>query len=70
MSVMNLVDIIKIEEEYPVIVGAEFWYRLTGRTDFYTRITNAIGEVASEYDCSDLVESVIDELADQIAELL
>jgi hypothetical protein len=60
----------RIEEEYPVIVGAEFWYRLTGRTDFYTRITNVIGEVASEYDCSDLVESVIDELADQIAELL
>lgn len=60
----------RIEEEYPVIVGAEFWHRLTGRADFYTRITNAIGDVASEYDCSELVESVIDDLAEQIAEML
>lgn len=56
----------KIEKEYPVIVGAEFWHRLTGNTDFYQRITDAIGDVASEYDGSELVESVIDDLSTQI----
>lgn len=60
----------RIEREYPVIVGVDFWHRLTGRADFYTRITNAIGDVASEYDSSELVESVIDDLTEQIAEML
>jgi hypothetical protein len=60
----------RIEEEYPVIVGAEFWFRLTGHADFYSRITDAIGDVASEYDGSELVESVIDDLTRQIEETL
>jgi len=24
----------KINEKYPVIIGKEFWYRLTGKEDF------------------------------------
>ena len=60
----------KIEEDYPVIVGAEFWHRLTGNADFYQRITDAIGDVASEYDGSELVENIIDELSVQIEEAL
>lgn len=60
----------KVEREYPVIVGAEFWHRLTGNADFYQRITDAIGDVASEYDGSELVENIIDELSVQIEEAL
>lgn len=56
----------KINEEYPVYVGAEFWYRLTGEKDFYKRLTNAIGDVASEYDSSKLVNEVIEKLANEI----
>lgn len=60
----------KLEREYPVIVGADFWHRLTGRADFYSRITDAIGDVASEYDGSELVESVIQDLTMQIEEAI
>jgi len=60
----------RVEESYPVIVGANFWHRLTGNTDFYQRITDAIGDVASEYDGSDLVESVIVDLTRQIEKAL
>lgn len=60
----------KINQEYPVIVGAEFWYRLTGEEDFYDRLTGAIGEVASEYDGSDLMDKVINSLAIEIEESL
>ena len=60
----------RIEENYPVIVGVDFWHRLTGSVDFYQRITDAIGEVALEYDGTELVESVIDDLTRQIEEAL
>ncbi|MCB7068529.1 restriction endonuclease [Caldibacillus sp. 210928-DFI.2.22] len=60
----------KINQEYPVIVGAEFWYRLTGEEDFYDRLTGAIGEVASEYDGSELMDKVINSLAIEIEESL
>ncbi|WP_088052868.1 PmeII family type II restriction endonuclease [Virgibacillus dakarensis] len=60
----------RINEEYPVIIGAEFWYRLTGEKDFYQRLTDAIGDVASEYDGSELIEKVIKSLAKEINENL
>lgn len=56
----------KIEEKYPVYIGKEFWYRLTGNENFYTRLTDAIGEVASEYDAREMLEEVIDALAIEI----
>lgn len=46
----------RIERDYPVIVGADLWHRLTGSADFYQRITDAIGDIASEYDGSELLE--------------
>ena len=60
----------RIEREYPVIVGSDFWHRLTGNEDFYIRITDAIGDVASEYDGSELVESIIESLTIQITQAL
>lgn len=60
----------KINQEYPVIIGSEFWYRLTGEKDFYQRLTDAIGDVASEYDGTELLEHVIDSLAKEIKDSL
>lgn len=60
----------RINEDYPVIVGQEFWYRLTGELDFYERLTGGISDVASEYDASELIESVIENLANEIEESL
>lgn len=56
----------KIKQEYIVIVGADFWYRLTGEEDFYKRLTDAIGDIATEYDGSQLIEEIIDSLAKEI----
>jgi len=55
-----------INKDYPVIVGQEFWHRLTGEVDFYEKITHAIGEVATEYDGSEMIEEVIKGLALEI----
>src|SRR5699024_1120033 len=60
----------KINQEYPVIIGYEFWYRLTGEENFYQRLTDAIGDIATEYDGSKLLEQVIDDLAIEIEQSL
>ncbi|MED3625376.1 PmeII family type II restriction endonuclease [Neobacillus thermocopriae] len=59
-----------INKEYPVIVGQEFWYRLTGEVDFYQKLTDAIGDVASEVDGSEMIEEVIKTLAKEIENTL
>lgn len=59
-----------IGRDYPVIVGQEFWYRLTGEMDFYQKLTDAIGDVASEVDGSEMIEEVIKELAKEIEDTL
>ncbi|MBD7962525.1 PmeII family type II restriction endonuclease [Fictibacillus norfolkensis] len=59
-----------INKEYPVIVGQEFWYRLTGELDFYQKLTDAIGDVASEVDGSEMIEDVIKTLAKEIEDTL
>lgn len=55
-----------IQANYPVYIGKEFWHRITGDESFYKTLTNAIGEVASEYDGSQLIHNVIEELAKEI----
>lgn len=56
----------KIQEVYPVYIGQDFWYRLTGDADFYNELTAAIDEVAAEYDGRALLNSVIEKLAIEI----
>ena len=51
------------KHDYPVIVGQDFWHRLTGDPDFYQDLLEAIAEVAVEADCKSEVEKVIKELA-------
>lgn len=59
-----------IQKSYPVYIGKEFWHRLTGDENFYTTLTNAIGDVASEFDGRQLIEDVITDLADEIEKAL
>ena len=56
----------KINEKYPVIVGQEFWYRLTGNKEFYLDLINIVGEVAIEVDGTKVLEETIDLLAKEI----
>ena len=53
---------------YPVIIGKDFWHRLTGKDDFYFELIDAIGEVALEVDGSKVVEQTIKTLALEIEE--
>lgn len=57
---------ININKEHPVYVGQEFWHRLTGVESFYQELSDALGSVASEYDCSVILEEVVQRLADDI----
>ena len=57
-----------INEDYPVFVGEEFWYRLTGDNDFYYDLIDAFAEVAEEMDSSTLIHDLISQLASEIAE--
>lgn len=56
----------KVKADYPVYIGQDFWYRLTGDSNFYNELTTAIDEVASEYDGRELLDKVIEKLAAEI----
>lgn len=58
----------RIGEKYPVLIGQEFWYRLTGKKDFYLELIDAVGEVALEVDGTSVLAQTIDSLAKEIAE--
>lgn len=53
----------KIDESYPVYIGVEFWHRLTGEPRFYYDLIDAFVEVADEMNSSELVDSLIQQLA-------
>jgi len=56
----------KIAKEYPVIVGQDFWHRLTGDTNFYQELIAAFAEVADEVDGTELMAEVIESLKRQL----
>ena len=59
----------KINEDYPVVVGQEFWLRLTGDPDFYNDLIEAFAEVADEMDSSELLARTVDRLAEYFRRL-
>jgi len=56
----------KINEKYPVIIGQDFWHRLTGKKDFYFDLIDAVGEVALEVDGTKVLAQTIDALSKEI----
>ena len=56
----------KVKEEHPVVVGQEFWHRLTGHNDFYADLIAVIGKVALDVDGSEVVDKAISDLAKEI----
>jgi len=56
----------RINEKYPVIIGKDFWYRLTGKEDFYFDLIDAVGEVALEVDGTKVLGETIDALSKEI----
>lgn len=56
----------KINQQFPVYAGKDFWHRLTGKEDFYLELIEAIGDVAREVDGSTKLNEAIEKLASQI----
>lgn len=56
----------KINTEFPVVIGKDFWHRLTGKENFYFDLTSAIGEVAIEVDGTKKLQETIEKLALEI----
>ena len=55
-----------INEEYPVVIGQDFWYRLTGDENFYNELIETFTSIADEVDSTDLISEVIQELVKQL----
>lgn len=49
--------------DYEVVIGQDFWHRLTGDEHFYHELISAIGSVAHKVDCSKELENIIQTLA-------
>lgn len=56
----------KISESYPVLIGKDFWYHLTGQENFYFELIDAIGDVALEVDGRHIIDQTIASLAKEI----
>ncbi len=55
-----------INEEYPVVIGQDFWYRLTGDENFYNELIETFTSIADKVDSTDLISEVIQELVKQL----
>ncbi len=59
----NLYDLCKhylsIHDEYHVYIGKYFWQHLTGDPDFYDALISTFAEVASEMDCTALLDDIL-----------
>lgn len=60
----------RLQTSFPVIIGKDFWHRLTGDVDFYFKLIDAVGEVAIEVDASSALSDAIENLANQIEQKL
>lgn len=56
----------KLGKEYPVYIGKDFWEHLTGDCDFYGQLTDAVGQIALEYNGKEQLGAMIDALAKEI----
>ncbi|CUP05446.1 Uncharacterised protein [Clostridium baratii] len=56
----------RLDESFPVYVGKEFWYRLTGDENFYYDLIDVIASSALDEDCSELLDNVITSLAEEL----
>lgn len=56
----------KIEKDYPVYSGKEFWLRLTGDETFYEDLIGVFSDCAKDYTDTKLLDATIEELADDI----
>lgn len=51
------------KHHYTILVGQEFWHRLTGDADFYFELIRSLAYIAKEFDGTALLDKTINELA-------
>tara|TARA_R100000935_G_C2832555_1_gene166016 strand:+ start:194 stop:904 length:711 start_codon:yes stop_codon:yes gene_type:complete len=56
----------KIDEQYPVIIGQEFWHRLTGFPDFYNKLVSNLDIMILELNTEDFLEIGYKALAKEV----
>ena len=57
-----------IAKDYPVIIGKDFWHRLTGQEDFYFKLIDVFSDVAIEIDGTQVIAETIESLKNEIIE--
>jgi len=56
----------KIDKEFPVIIGTEFWHRLTGYPDFYTKLVSNLDLIILNFNTEDFFKKGYMALAKEI----
>lgn len=56
----------KIDKEFPVIIGKEFWYRITGFPDFYKKLVSELDELIIHLDTEDFFKKGYTALSEEI----
>ena len=58
----------KIDEKHPVIIGVEFWHRITGFPSFYTKLAINLDKMILSLDTEQFFKKGYTELAEEIKE--
>ena len=58
----------KIDEKHPVIIGVEFWHRITGFPDFYNKLVINLDKMILSLDTEQFFKKGYTELAEEIKE--
>lgn len=58
----------EIDKNHPVIIGKDFWHRVTGYPDFYNGLVIALHECINNLDTKDLINKGCIELSNEIRE--
>lgn len=58
----------KINATHPVVVGQDFWHRLTGYDNFYIQLVDALHHSINTLDTKDLINVGCNQLAEEIKE--
>ncbi len=56
----------KIDEQFPVIIGKEFWHRITGYPYFYTKLVTNLDKMILNLDTEDFFKKGYSDLAKEI----
>lgn len=59
---------LKIDKIYPVIIGEEFWHRVTGYPEFYNKLVSKLNSEIDMLDSEGFFQDGYSQLADEISE--